>query len=160
MDDFLNKKIEPEDFAPFLSDVLSSGAVVPLVVTGNSMRPFLYSGRDTVYLQSPDSIGRGDIVFYVREADKYVLHRVKSISGDEFFAIGDAQTVAEGPIKNENILAVARKVNRKGKIIGEKSPIWFFYKKIWLTMCRFRPSVFSLCRKVKRIFTKKRADTV
>lgn len=161
MDDFLNKKIEPEAFAAFLAEALPSGAAIPLIVSGNSMRPFLYSGRDTVYLQATDGEPRrGDIVFYCRDENKYVLHRVKSVSPDGFYAIGDAQTAVEGPIKKEKILAVVKKVNRKGKIISEKSPVWVFYKKIWLAIYRIRPRVFSLCRKIKKFFTKKRANAV
>lgn len=161
MDDFLNKKIEPEDFAGFLGETLPSGAVIPLVVTGNSMRPFLYSGRDTVYLQAPNgSVSRGDIVFYKREPEKYILHRVKKITPDGFFAVGDAQTAVEGPIKQEKILAVVKKVKRKGKIIGEKSPVWFFYKRVWLSVYRIRPVIFSLYRKIKKHFMKKRAGAV
>ena len=45
MSDGESKKIDSAQFAEFLKDVLPGGAVVPLKVTGSSMRQFLYSRR-------------------------------------------------------------------------------------------------------------------
>ena len=42
--------------ADSLVDILASGGVFPLVVTGSSMLPFLKEGRDTVILQKADKL--------------------------------------------------------------------------------------------------------
>ena len=151
MSDGETKKIDSAQFAEFLKDVLPGGAVVPLKVTGSSMRPFLYGGRDTVFLVQPPSgfVKKGDIVLYLRDSGRCVLHRVCKVTSDGFYAVGDAQRDVEGPVSIGNILAFARSAERKGHNINEKSPVWLFYKYIWLSLLPIRHRLFSLVRKIK-----------
>lgn len=50
---------------------------LPLIISGNSMSPFLIHGRDTVYLSRLERpVRKGDVLLYQRESGAYILHRV------------------------------------------------------------------------------------
>ena len=58
---------KPEDFMKNLPSLLEEAESIPLIISGNSMLPFLIHGRDTVFLskiQKP--LKKGDIVLYRR----------------------------------------------------------------------------------------------
>ena len=77
--------------ADALVDILSTGAVFPLLVTGSSMIPFLREGRDTVFLRKPDRLHRGQIVFFRRKSGEFTLHRIRKIYKDgRLLSNGDA----------------------------------------------------------------------
>ena len=42
--------IDPQDLIPQLLELLDETDTVPLLISGNSMSPFLIHGRDTVFL--------------------------------------------------------------------------------------------------------------
>ena len=42
------------------------------------------------------------------------MHRIYNVKNEEYYLIGDAQTVIEGPIQREQIFAIIIKVKRKG----------------------------------------------
>lgn len=111
---------------PIMSEMLKNGNTVSLVVTGNSMFPFLISGRDKVFLSMPESsLKKGDIVLYRTRNGKYALHRISKIDNDgKLEIIGDGQLVADYPVSAENIVAKAVKVIRKGKELDSKSLGW------------------------------------
>ena len=91
--------VDTESLMRDYRSALADGAELPLVVSGGSMRPFLAPGRDTVYLRAPDRpLRRGDIAFYRRADGQYVLHRICRARGGQFWFVGDAQDVREGPL--------------------------------------------------------------
>ena len=58
-------------------DLLQTVEMLPLVVTGNSMLPFLVHKRDTVYLTKiKKPLKVGDMVLYQRLNGEYILHRI------------------------------------------------------------------------------------
>ncbi len=139
----LVKVIDTESFLSVLCELAQEGNKVSTVVTGGSMLPFLTSGRDYVYLEKPRrNLRKGDVVLFRRESGAFVLHRIKRIKGENFYLIGDRQYELEGPVKREQILAVATGAKRKGREITTKSPVWLFYSKIWINSVFLRPLVF------------------
>ncbi len=109
------------------------------------MLPFLSGGRDFVYLEKPvKKLRKGDIVLFKRANGDFVLHRIKAIKKDGFYLVGDRQYAVEGPLKEEQIFAVAQGAKRKGKELSKKSPLWLFYSKIWINLVSLRPFIFSL----------------
>ncbi len=109
------------------------------------MTPFLTGGRDFVYLEAPSrKLRKGDIVLFVRDDGRYVLHRIRYIRKDGYYIIGDRQTVTEGPIKSTQIKALAIGVKRKGKEISPKSPLWLFFSKVWIRIIPLRTPILSL----------------
>ena len=90
--------------------------MVPLVVSGSSMTPFLVHGRDTVYLSKVGRpLRRGDIVLYRRKSGAYILHRICRVRDGAFDIVGDAQTVIERGIEEKQIFAVVRAAKRTGR---------------------------------------------
>jgi signal peptidase I len=74
------------------------GTVVPLIVTGTSMMPFLFHKRSTVFLEKNSNYvpRRGDIVFFMRTDTTPILHRIHKIKKNGTLVIkGDAQRWSE-----------------------------------------------------------------
>lgn len=112
---------------------------LPLVITGNSMSPFLIHGRDTVYLSRlTRPVRRGDMLLYQRENGGYVLHRVYKAGPESLTMIGDAQTILEPGIRREQVIAIVTRVERKGKPLGPGSFWWGFFEKIWIWIIPLR----------------------
>ena len=113
---------------------------LPLVISGNSMSPFLVHGRDTVYLSRltrPPK--RGDMLLYQRRSGAYVLHRVYRVDDGVCTMVGDAQTVLEPGICEDQIIAVVTAVRRKEKRLTSGYFLWDFFEHIWLCMIPWRP---------------------
>ena len=118
---------------------------LPLVVTGNSMSPFLIHGRDTVYLSRlRDPIKKGQILLYRRNNGQYVLHRVYQVKTESLVMVGDAQTEPEPGIRPDQVLAVVCSAKRKGKKQAPGCLWWEFFEKVWIRMVPLRPLVRSV----------------
>lgn len=123
---------------------------LPLVITGNSMSPFLVHGRDTVYLSRlTRPVRRGDMLLYQRRGGSYVLHRVYKAAPESLTMIGDAQTVLEPGIRREQVIAIVTRVERKGKQLGPGSFWWDFFEKIWIRIIPLRRTAQRLYSWVK-----------
>ena len=135
------KVMSPDIIMEPLLDLLDEAEAVPLVISGNSMTPFLLHGRDTVYLSKPDKpMKRGDMVLYQRINGAYVLHRILKVHNDSYTMVGDAQTHPEPGIKAEQIRAVVTAVRRKDKLLQKGSFWWYFFEKVWIRMVPLRPA--------------------
>lgn len=114
--------------------------MLPLTVTGHSMVPFLVERRDTVYLSRiRGSLRRGDMALYRRAGGAYVLHRVYRARDGCYTMLGDAQTLPEPGIRQEQLVAVVTAVERKGKQLRKGCFWWFFFEKVWIRMLPLRP---------------------
>lgn len=127
-----------EEYAKLLREDPEVGEL-PLVISGNSMSPFLIGGRDTVWLSRVDRpLQVGDAVLYRRKSGSYVFHRIYRICDNCFTMIGDAQTVLESGIEPEQIIAVMTRAERKGKLLMPGDFWWFFFEKVWIRMIPLR----------------------
>ncbi|MBE6730158.1 MAG: hypothetical protein E7564_00535 [Ruminococcaceae bacterium] len=137
---------------PKLEALINEVQAVPLVISGNSMLPFLIHGRDTVYLSKVDSsLKKGDIVLYKRDDGSYILHRIYKAEENLFQLIGDAQPVIEKGIRRNQIIAKVTQIKRKGKLIKEKNLFWKFFQKIWINIIPLRAGLIKIYSSVKRI---------
>lgn len=133
---------DTEQYIDSLLSVLQEGQEVPLLIVGHSMEPFLIHERDMVLLSPTHSgIKKGDIVLFRRKDGQYILHRIYKIKGDDVYSVGDNQNLCdiEGPMKKEQICAVACRAKRHGVEICEKNLIWRFFQREWLWTIRWRP---------------------
>ena len=90
-------QVDRESLAACIA-AMRPGEELPLLVTGNSMVPFLLNRRSTVFLvREPDYVPRvGDIVLSRRMDGAYILHRIYKIRKDGTIVLnGDAQTWTE-----------------------------------------------------------------
>lgn len=139
------KVIDTESFLSVLCELAQEGKQVSTIVTGGSMLPFLSGGRDYVYLVKPKrNLRKGDVVLFRRTNGDFVLHRIKKIKDDGVYLIGDRQYDTEGPVKTDQILALAIGAKRKGRDISQKSLVWLFYSRVWINTVRIRPFLFRM----------------
>ena len=135
------RELEPEVLMPALLGLLEETGMVPLVISGSSMTPFLVHGRDTVYLSKVTApLKRGDMILYRRDSGAYILHRIFRSEGDIYTLVGDAQTMLEPGIRADQVLAVVTAVRRKGKLLKQGSFWWDFFEKVWIRMIPLRPA--------------------
>lgn len=132
-----------------LLQLLEQTPQVPLVISGNSMYPFLLHERDTVFLSKPKELPkRGDVILYRRRSGQYVLHRVLRAEDGQLTLLGDAQTGPEPGIRPEQVLAVVSAVRRKERLLEPGSPVWMFFEKIWIRLIPLRPLLIRVYRRI------------
>lgn len=137
--------LPPEVLMEQLLAVMEEAQTVPLVISGNSMSPFLIHGRDTVYLSKITApLKRGDMILYRRDNGGYILHRICRVEGDTFCLVGDAQVQLEPGIRRDQVLAVVTAVRRKGRLLRKGSFWWEFFEKLWLRLIPLRRPVIGL----------------
>ena len=96
------KTVDTKEYISMLRTLIEEGKQVSMIISGSSMAPFLIHARDHIYLKSPSGeLRKGDMVFYQRSNGEYVMHRIYNVKNEEYYLIGDAQTVIEGPIQRE-----------------------------------------------------------
>ena len=132
-----------EEYRRLLKD--ENITALPLVISGNSMSPFLVHGRDTVYLSRLDRPAkRGDVLLYKRESGAYILHRVYKVEKDSCTMVGDAQTQLEQGIRQDQIIAIMTSALRKGKLQKKGSFWWEFFEKLWIRIIPLRPMLTKI----------------
>lgn len=134
------REVDIHEYLPVLIDIINEGKDVNLLISGNSMSPFLVHKRDTIIISKPkDSFYKGEMVFYIRDNGQYVMHRIHHInSKGELFIVGDAQNYIEGPIQPNQVFGVVHKAIRKGKLIS-KGDFWYdFFEKLWIRIVPLR----------------------
>ena len=128
-----------------LRAAVEAGRDAEMTIVGSSMAPFLIYGRDAVRFRAPDGPLRpGDILFFRRDSGQYVLHRLRRVTPEGLYLIGDAQTVTEGPIAPDRVFARAIAVRRKGRWYGPESRLWRFFAGPWLHLIPLRPALIFL----------------
>jgi hypothetical protein len=141
--------------ADTLIEILSTGAVFPLVVTGSSMLPFLREKRDTVRLQKTDTLKKGRIVFFRNRAGGFTLHRIRRIYRDGRLLInGDAQGWCE-IVLPEQILAEVISVSREGRDFDPYSAKQRILCSLWFPTRTIRPFIWRVYGSLRRIFKKR-----
>lgn len=143
------RKVDTTEYIDALRTIIDEGKEVSMMLTGNSMSPFLIHQRDYICFRKPDRDPvKGDMVFYQRPGGQYVMHRVWKRTNDGYYIVGDAQTQIEGPVRREQIFAVITKVRRKGKWIKPGDFWWEFFEHIWIRMVPVRRIVMKLYAKI------------
>lgn len=143
------RRVDPQVLMEDLLQTLEYTQAVPLVISGDSMYPFLVHGRDTVYLSKlTGPVKRGDMVLYRRNGGQYILHRVYRAGEQTLELIGDGQVGIEPGIGYSQLLAGVSAVRRKGRLLRPGHPVWFFYGKIWIRVIRCRPRLLGLYRRL------------
>lgn len=86
----MNKLLIPNELLlGEVSRMLSDGHRVVIMTKGCSMLPFIVGDRDSVELEKRSSYVVGDIVLAWVEGNRWVLHRLVSLAGDDAVLKGD-----------------------------------------------------------------------
>lgn len=146
------KKLNTMEYISSLRQLTEEGYEVQLVVSGNSMSPFLIHQRDSVYFKKPDrDLRSGDIVLYQRNNGQYVMHRIWKVKPEGYYIVGDAQKMVEGPVLEEQIFGLITKVCRKGKWISKGNFWWEFFEHIWIHMIPIRRMIVKVYEKIQLV---------
>ena len=149
--------IDTREYIDALRGLVEEGREVSMVIAGSSMSPFLIHKRDVIYFRSPDRPFRtGDMVFYLRDNGRYVMHRICRVRPEGYYLVGDAQTAVEGPIRPDQIFARITKVRRKEQWLTEGCFWWEFFARIWIRVIPLRPAILGLYSFLRRKKTEKR----
>lgn len=118
-----------------VAGLLCEGKTVTIPVRGNSMRPFLADGRDSVVLQrgEADRLKRGDVVLAtVRGGQTWVLHRIVARRGNRLTLQGDNNRETEAA-DVKDVAGVAIAMVRKGVAYPVDGWQWRLYSRGWMT---------------------------
>lgn len=71
------KRVNTREYVSVLKELTEEGKEVSMLISGNSMSPFLVNARDTIWFKKPDrKLKKGDMVFYQRKSGQFVMHRI------------------------------------------------------------------------------------
>lgn len=135
-----------DDFFAEVAKQLEEGHSVSLWAKGNSMYPFIASGRDSVTLHKQRQFCTGNIVLARIPGKGYVLHRIYRIQGDTVVLMGDGNLRATEQCRKEDILGTVLKIMRNGRIVcpasaTERRKAW-----LWRILLPLRRYMLAVCR--------------
>jgi hypothetical protein len=147
--------LEGPELVPLIKQTFESGGEFKLLVTGNSMFPFIKHMRDSVFLTHPSNraLKRGEIVFIERETKKLVLHRVFKMKSNGFIMNGDAQLWDEF-VPLEQVIAVVSKIERKSRVISCDNKTYQFLSELWMLLRPIRGLGFKSAGLLIKIWKK------
>lgn len=145
-------KIETKIYLSFLKEMIEQNMDVSIVISGNSMSPFLVNQRDVIYLSKINrKLKKGDLVLYQRLSGQYVVHRIVKVKKSGYYLAGDNQIAIEGPILDKQIFGLVTKVKRKGKWIEAGNFWWEFFEHVWIWVLPWRMIILNIYKKVCKI---------
>lgn len=102
---------------------------------GDSMRPFIRSGKDLLVIERVDGrLKRYDAPLYRRDSGQYVLHRILKVRENDYVICGDNRWQRETGITDRHILGVLTAIVRDGKTLSVRDPAYQRQVRLW---CRF-----------------------
>ena len=152
MENLNKKKISLQEIYPVIKEKLQNGGTVQIPITGTSMNPLLYWGRDSVELVKCENPQKYDIIFYRRDNGQFVLHRIVGKNDKGFILCGDNQVKKEYGITENHIIAVVKSITRKGKTFTVDKVSYKLYVKLWTLILPIRNLFLVPMRKIKRLF--------
>lgn len=113
--------------------LVQDGVSVTFPVKGRSMLPFITGGRESVILQKPGSLHRGQVVLAQVGPDRYVVHRIIKVELDRITLMGDGNIRGTESCIPSNVLAVTthvvdengrrRPLDTRGQLL--KARLWY-----------------------------------
>lgn len=154
------KTISNEELAGLMQEVFAQGGMFRFLPTGTSMQPMLYERRDAVLLCSPEKRPpkKYDVVLYRRENGQYVLHRIVGGGREGYLLCGDHQYGLERNIREEQIIGVLARFERKGRQVSVDSLPYRWYAAAWTALRPIRRIASSVFHKLRRFFHGKRSS--
>ena len=132
---------------PVIEEKLNAGKTVSFTPFGDSMKPLLHSGRDSVTVQKFDNYNKYDICLFLKKDGSLTLHRIISAKNG-LVAMGDNTYKKE---ENITVLGKVTEIIRNGKPINLNSFSYRSYCKIWVATKNLRFFIFRVKRKLKSL---------
>ena len=148
------RKVSDEVIMSEAIRLVGEGVSVTFPVKGRSMLPFIVGGRDSVILEKPNEIRKGDVVLaYVesdnREGRRYVVHRIISLDGDRVTLMGDGNLALHEYCNRSDVCAkISLVVKPNGKKRSLDSFLFRLFAKVWFALLPFRRYLLWIYNKV------------
>ena len=128
--------------------LVQDGVSVTFPVKGRSMLPFIFGGRESVILQKPGSLQRGQVVLAQVGPGRYVVHRIIKIEPDRITLMGDGNICGTESCTPSNVLAIATHVvDEKGKRRTLESKGQMFKARVWFRIRPLRRIILAVLRR-------------
>lgn len=128
--------------------LVQDGVSVTFPVKGRSMLPFIFGGRESVILQKPGSLLRGQVVLAQVGLERYVVHRIIKVEPDRITLMGDGNIRGTESCTPSNVLAIATHVvDEKGKRRTLESKGQMFKAKVWYRIRPLRRIILAVLRR-------------
>lgn len=128
--------------------LVQDGVSVTFPVKGRSMLPFIIGGRESVILQKPGSLQRGQVVLAQVGPDRYVVHRIIKVEPDRITLMGDGNICGTESCTPSNVLAIATHVvDEKGKRRTLESKGQMFKARVWFRIRPLRRIILAVLRR-------------
>ena len=86
---------------------------------GDSMQPFIHSGKDLLIIEKPQGrLKKYDVPLYRRDSGQYVIHRILKVREHDYVICGDNRWTRETGITDRHILGVLTAIVRDGRTIS------------------------------------------
>lgn len=133
------------EFLPHVCELVAQGHQVSITAKGNSMRPFVESGRDVAILGKAEAYRVRDVVLAELTPGHYVLHRIdrilsttgKRVKGKTSDPAARVILRGDGNVRGteecllQDIRAITVAFVRKGKTCSTSSRFWRCYSRLW-----------------------------
>ena len=151
------KKVSMSELLPFIKEAFSKDMTFKIPVTGTSMNPVLFEGRDSVLIKKPEfPLEIGDVPLYRRDNGVFVLHRIVDKTESGYIMCGDNQFILEKGIEDRHIIGVMCAVCRDGATISVDDKEWLEIKSKYVRNVKTRYPVRRLKFKLYRLKNGKR----
>ena len=128
-----------------IDSLLREGHEVEFTPTGNSMLPFIESGRDSVTLIRPNNVEVGDILLCRIDSEHFVLHRLIAINADRLTLMGDGNLQGTEQCSRADVIGKVKAIRRPdGSIRQPAKNLW------WFRLLPIRRWLLYIHRKLKK----------
>ena len=146
------KMIATDKWIPIYLSGLENGQTVKIGPYGFSMYPLLVGNRDSLLLKKIDRpLKRCDICLYRRDDGIYVTHTVHHIDESGIYFVGESQKDIEGPLRRDQVLAVATSFIRNGRLVSCNNILYRFFHEAWMILRPFRIKLIKIYRFIRRV---------
>ncbi len=126
----LNQILSTDQLLTEVATLLTEGYTVTILCQGNSMLPFIRSGKDSVVLQKHPSYHVGDIVL-ARIGETFLLHRIYKMTPTSVHLMGDGNVHAKEVCTIQEIYGAATHIIRNGQKYSCTTPCARTKAKLW-----------------------------
>ena len=156
---FISQAITIDEKVGLYEDILEKGISLHVKVTGRSMSPYLKGGETlTIRKVQPESLKKGDLIFFKDQSGHPVLHRIVRIESKEgtryiFQTKGDGTHAFDDPVSEDALIGKVCKIESKTSLNGTKTIDMESFNNRIVNYCLAcyslaRPKLSSLKRKI------------
>jgi hypothetical protein len=115
-----------------LAEQLEQSGILVHTSKGVSMRPLLRENRDLIVVKKKgtERFCKYDVVLFQRQNGEYVLHRIRRVSPDSYWIVGD-NCVSGELVRDAQILGVLVEIVRDGKTIRVTDRKYLLFVHFW-----------------------------